>query len=102
MAKKYLAAKDVVAGMSIRDPNPGALSGPRVLLVVSTEYRNSTKLLRGKDGEAVLVTDANLELLLMEDPGTGQCRICHIGPDAHVELAAPKFVLPPPSIKGEG
>jgi hypothetical protein len=99
MAKRYLAAKDVVAGMSIYDPTPGHPIGLRVVLVLSTEYKETTKLLQGRNGTVILAEDDSFEMLLMDDSTTWSCRI---GADFNVELAAPKFVMPPPRKLDEG
>jgi len=99
--RSVLMAKDVVAGMSIFDPDPHQLCVPRTVLVVSTEYKETTRLIQGPNDRQGLDERSTFEMLLMDDPEKWQCHVCRVSPGTLVNLAAPKFVLPPSPRKAE-
>jgi len=101
-SRTRVMAKEVVAGMSIRDPSHDGLgSMPATVLVISTKYEETTRILQGPNDKQVLLEENAFEMLLMENPTTWQCHVCRISPDTLVSLASPEFVMPPSSRKAE-
>lgn len=99
--RSVIMAKEIVAGMSIFDPDPHQLGRGKTVLVVSTKYNETTRLVQGPNGEPSLLEDSMFEMLLMDDPEGWKCHVCRICPGTILNLAAPKFVLPPSPRKAE-